>query len=61
MGNYYQENGRLQESQDVHAQVHKGQYYPSYLQTKRTPSNPRKVMISFTRWKNNYCMNELET
>ena len=23
------ENGILQESQEVHAQVHKGQYYPS--------------------------------
>ena len=29
MGNHYQENGRLQESQEVHAQVHQGQYHSS--------------------------------
>ena len=39
MGNYYQENGRLQESQEVHAQVHKGQYNPNQLQIKEPPQN----------------------
>ena len=37
MGNYYQENGRLQESQEVHAQVYQGQYYSSQLQIKQPP------------------------
>ena len=34
MGNYNQENGRLQESPEVHAQVYKGQFNPSQLQIK---------------------------
>ena len=42
MGNYNQENGRLQESQEVHVQVYKGQYNSSQLQIKRNPLKTKK-------------------
>ena len=39
MANYNQENGRLQESQEVHTQLYKGQYNHSQLQIKEPPQN----------------------